>query len=193
MEKVTKIYSEVSGCRLCPEFSEHHKFASTCHGRGKRGLMIVGESAHKPSIDAGRYYDQGSVRSILGDIVDLDYDCYLSDAIKCDKQFCSAKGKSLDKIAHRCSTRFLLQELALLKPEAIVTVGRIAFEILTGITGDFVSRQGDGRSYFTSNTHIPVHPVIHPSYANMYYGRVQWQQNSPYPQNFTHIVQSCLL
>lgn len=46
--------------------------------------MIVGESLHKPSIDANRYYDQGSVRALLEGVVDLDQDCYLSDAIKCD-------------------------------------------------------------------------------------------------------------
>ena len=191
MNKVSTLYSEVSTCMRCAEFSEHHKFAPDCHGRGGRGLMIVGESSHKPSIDAGRYYAQGSVRSLLDGVVDLERDCYLSDAIKCDKQFCSAKGKTLDGIARRCSSRFLSPEISLLQPKAIVAVGRIAFEFLTGVTGDFVSRQNDSRVYLETASLIPVHPVIHPSYANMYYGRVPWQI-LPYDQSFAQIVQNCL-
>ena len=192
MGGVTRVYSDVFECRQCPEFSEHYKFARDCHGKGNRGLMIVGESAHKPSIEAGRYYDQGSVRTLLAGIVNLDQDCYLSDAIKCDKQFCSAKGKTLDKIAQRCARKYLFQEIALLQPTAIVAVGRIAFEVLTGIAGDFVSRQGDGKRYFAITQNVPVHPVIHPSYANMYYGRVSWQQGISYQQSFVRIVEGCL-
>ena len=190
MDRVSALYSEVSVCRQCPEFTEHHKFAPGCHGKGELGFMIVGESSHKPSIDAGKYYAQGSVRSILAGIVDLDRDCYLSDAIKCDKQFCSAKGKTLDRIAQRCSKRFLSQEISLLQPKAIVAVGRIAFEVLTGVTGDFISRQNDGRRYLSIGSKIPVHPVIHPSYANMYYGRVPWQ-SVPYAESFVQIVWNC--
>ena len=185
------LFSEVSACRQCREFSQHHKFAPGCHGSGGRGLMIVGESSHKPSIDAGRYYANGSVRSILGGVVDLERDCFLSDAIKCDKQFCSATGKALDKVAMRCCTKFLSREIALLQPKAIVAVGRIAFEFLTGFAGDFVSRQNDGKRYFATNLRIPVHPVVHPSNANRLYGKVPWQQ-APYEESFVQIVRACL-
>lgn len=191
MDRVSALYSEVSACRKCAEFAEHHKFAPVCHGEGRLGIMIVGESSHKPSIDAGMYYAQGSVRSLLAGVVDLDRDCYLSDAIKCDKQFCSVKGKTLDKVALRCGTKFLSREIALLQPRAIVAVGRIAFEFLTGVAGDFVSRQNDGKRYLAKASKIPVYPVIHPSYANMYYGRVSWQ-NVPYAESFVQTVRNCL-
>lgn len=190
MNRVKELYSEVCACKQCPEFFEYHKFAPDCHGNGGRKIMIVGESPHKPSIDAGRYYDQGSVRSLLAGIVDLEKDCYLSDAIKCDKQFCSVKGKALDAVARRCCDKFLSQEIQLLQPKSIVTVGRIAFEFLTGITGNFISRQDDGKKYLVTGSNIPVYPVIHPSYANMYYGRVPWQ-NVSYAQSFAHIVRRC--
>ncbi|WP_245732572.1 uracil-DNA glycosylase family protein [Propionispora vibrioides] len=153
--------------------------------------MIVGESSHKPSIDAGRYYANGSVRSLLAEVVDLERDCHLSDAIKCDKQFCSVKGKTLNRVAERCCTRFLSREIALLQPTAIVAVGRIAFEFLTGITGGYVSRQNDGKGYFVADHRIPVHPVIHPSNANRMYGRVPWQI-IPYAESFAQIVRDCL-
>ena len=191
MSSVTDLYYEVSACRTCQEFSSHYKFAPGCHGKGGKQLMIVGESSHKPSIDAGRYYDQGSVRWILADVIDLDRDCFLSDTIKCDKQYCSKKGKSLDKIAERCATRFLIKEFNLLKPQAIIAVGRIAFEFLTGNSGSFASRQSDGTTYYEKTSRIPVYPVIHPSYANMFYGLVPWQ-NVPYNNSFIDTVRRAL-
>lgn len=192
MYSSVNVYSDVFSCRLCSEFSEYHKFAPGCQGGGGLGLMIVGESAHKPSIDAGRYYANGSVRSLLEGIVDLERDCYLSDAIKCDKQYSSAKGKTLDGIAKTCSSRFLSQEISLLQPKSILAVGRIAFKILTGFTGGFSSRQNDGNVYLETTSRIPVHPVIHPSYAAVHYGHVPWQ-SLPYDQCFVQIVQNCLL
>jgi uracil-DNA glycosylase family 4 len=137
------------------------------------------------------YYAQGSVRSLLKDVIDLDNDCYLSDAIKCDKQFCSVKGKTLDRIAERCTSRFLLNEISILQPKAIIAVGRIAFELLTGIKGKFISRQNDGKEYYVRASRISVHPVIHPSYANIFYGGMPWQQNS-YDENFVQTVGKCL-
>lgn len=191
MDSIKALYSEVYSCRQCAEFREHFKFAAKCHGKGYRKLMIVGESSHKPSIDAGRYYDNGSVRSLLMGVVDLDWDFYLSDAIKCDKQFCSAKGRLLDNVAKRCCSKFLLKEVNLLQPRAIIAVGRIAFEFLTMSTGNFTSRQNDGKRYLAIGTSIPVYPVIHPSYANVFYGRVPWQ-NVPYGYSFIQIVRGCL-
>ena len=193
LQKVADVYAEVSFCTQCPEFVEYHKFAPVCHGNGDRGLMIIGESAHKPSIDAGKYYAHGSMRSLLNGVVDLERDCYLSDAIRCDKQFCSVKGKkTLDKVASRCCGSFLFREIALLQPKVIVAVGRVAFECLTGITGDYVSRQNDGKKYFVKNHCIPVHPVIHPSNANRMYGKVPWQQEDAYTKSVVQIVRSCL-
>lgn len=165
------LHQTIAGCRACNFLKEYWRFSQESHGQCEAGIMVVGESSYRPSIEAGEYYASGSLRSTLSGIVDLDRECYLTDLVKCDKGYLNAKDY-IEAAATNCH-QFLEKEVELIKPTVIIAVGEMAFRYLTGITGQFSGRQGDGQQYVYKG--IPVVPIVHPSYGNVHYGKKPWQ------------------
>jgi uracil-DNA glycosylase family 4 len=181
-EFASSIYQDVLDCEACNCFEAKYRFALNCHGQGGLGIMLVGLCPSRASVEAGRYFNQGSLRTLAEGILDIDEDCYLSDVIKCDTEYSTVQNNALDSLAQKCGDLFLHRELNCLRPNVIVAIGRVAFEYLTGIDGRFSFRQSDGIEYHTQHLNIPVYPIIHPSYGNIHYGRAPHQQQ-PYREN----------
>lgn len=191
-QSVQRLYEEVLQCEVCPKFTARYRFAPHCHGQGRLGIMIIGQCPSQGSVEAGRYYNQGSMRGLVQGILNLDRDCYLSDVIKCDTTYSTIRGNAESDLASLCGSRFLKREIELLRPHRIIAVGKHSFEYLTGVTGGFTERQNDGRDYYYTGADIPVHPIIHPSHANQFYGRVPHQTQQTYSDNVRQILRDCL-
>lgn len=174
LNSLSDLHEQIALCRNCHSLKEYWKFASGVHGQCASRIMVVGESAHKESIDAGKYYARNSLRSILGETFDLDKECYLTDLVKCDKEFLESQS-GLEQAASSCFN-YLVKEIEFIEPKVIITVGELAFRYLTKISGSFIERQGDGERYLFNN--IPVIPIIHPSNQNRNYGKKSWQEIS---------------
>lgn len=161
IDKINKIHSLSADCKKCTELSRHIQFPPHCHGNIDSGIMLISEGAYINSIKGGRYFTRGFLRDA---IPDLENRCYLTDVIKCDS--CGIKSK---QFVQRC-TDFLLLEIATLKPKAILAVGSLPFEVLTGQKGAFISKHGQRFTYYCKQFKgIEVIPLIHPSRANVYY------------------------
>lgn len=154
-----KLFVEIDQCKDCHELEKHIKFPVYCHGNRTSGIMLVSEGAYLPSIQAGRYFERGFLRSA---IPDLEAHCYLTDVIKCDS--CKKKTTTL---ADRCM-HFLVDEISAIQPKAILAVGSMPFEKLCGkFYGSFIELHGQRRKFHYKD--IEVIPLIHPSRANIYY------------------------
>lgn len=170
-EKLVALHNNIVTCQACGFFKEQWRFSQETHGNHLADVMVVGESAYKPSIEVGKYYSAGVLRNTLTGTVDLEQQCYLTDVVKCDKSFLETK-EQLEAAALHCR-HFLLEEVEVVQPKVIIAVGELAFRYLTGISGAFTGRQDDGETYLYKNT--PVIPIVHPSYGNVHYGKRPWQ------------------
>lgn len=103
-------------------------------GQGlKNGIMIVGEkptSYDVSALEPFRGLEGQKLKFLLHQAGLMKEQCYVTYAIKCDspKNIASSKAKKLAKI---CRTH-LLEEIAWVKPKAIITLGTTAFTALTG-------------------------------------------------------------
>ena len=152
------LHMKWSQCRNCPELKNHIQFPIHCHGNVSSGIMLVSEGAYIKSIQEGRYFTRGFLRDALPNLEDY---CYLTDVIKCDS--CGMKSKTL---AAHCFDH-LVTEIEVLQPKAILAVGSLPFEFLTGEKGAFIQRHGMRKRYYYQG--IETIPIIHPSRANVYY------------------------
>lgn len=170
-EKLIALHDNISKCKACEFFKEYWRFPPETHGNHQAGVMVVGESSYRNSIEAGQYYSAGVLRNTLAGTVDLEQQCYLTDVVKCDKSYLDTK-EQLEAAALHCR-HFLLEEVEAVQPKVIIAIGELAFRSLTGISGAFTGRQDDDKQYSYKN--IPVIPIIHPSYGNVHYGKKTWQ------------------
>lgn len=180
------LHRTVAECRNC-KFTEYWKFTPSMQGNFLSKIMVVGESAFQPSIQNGKYYSAGNFRMILRDVIELE-DCYLTDLLKCAKEF-SPTGKWCKQSAERCS-QFLFKEIELIKPIVIIAVGKSSFQYLTKEYSNYRSRQGDGYKYFYKG--IRVMSIIHPSSQNRHYGKATWQQQIKYNDSVRSIFDEAL-
>jgi DNA polymerase len=172
--KIEKLHESIATCQVCGFLKERWRFQQAAHGLCRAKIMVVGESAYKPSIEVGRYYSAGVLRNTLAGTVDLEQQCYLTDVVKCDKSYLDIK-EQLEAAALNCR-QFLFEEIEVIQPKVIIAIGELAFRYLTGIAGNFTRRQDDGERYLYKN--VRVIPIIHPSYGNVHYGKRPWQSGS---------------
>lgn len=170
-EKLDILHNRIEKCQACNFFKERWRFQQAAHGLCQAKVMVVGESAYKPSIEVGKYYSAGVLRNTLAETVDLEQQCYMTDVVKCDKSYLEAK-EQLEAAALHCRN-FLLEEVEAVQPKVIIAIGELAFRFLTRMSGAFTGRQDDRKQYFYKT--IPVIPIIHPSYGNVHYGKKTWQ------------------
>lgn len=171
LEELVVLHDNIAECQACKFLKEHWRFPKETHGNDKASVMLVGESAYRPSIEIGQYYSAGALRSAVSGVVDLEHQFYLTDLVKCDKDYLDTK-KYLEVAAQNCYP-FLVKEIEFINPKVIIAIGERAFRYLTGLTGNFTARQDDDQRYLYKT--IPILPIIHPSYGTVHYGKTTWQ------------------
>lgn len=157
-DQLSEINNEISSCRKCGLFKERR---NTVPGEGVINplVMLIGEGpgadedrTGKPFIGrAGNYLDSWLKA------IDLDRrkDCFIGNIVKCRPP------NNRDPLPEESSTclPYLQRQISLIRPKAIMTLGRIATQILTGEKSGIGALRGRIYSY----QGISLVPTYHPS------------------------------
>jgi DNA polymerase len=157
-KRLAAIARQVSGCTLC-RLSETRTHAVPGEGVASPKVMIIGEapgaqedSSGRPFVGrAGRYLDKWM--EAIG--LSRDRDLFIGNIIKCRPP--ENRDPFLDE--QEACLPYLERQVDLIRPYAILTVGRIATHILTG------AEEGIGRLHGRTYSYrgIPLIPTYHPS------------------------------
>ena len=172
-DTLNSIAEEIRKCRKC-ELCEKRNMVVPGAGSGCPKVLIIGEAPGGdedrqgiPFIGAaGRYLDKWL------DAVNLDRnkDCFIGNIVKCRPP--GNRDPEPDEI-YSCMP-YLERQIAILKPEIILTLGRISGRIITGEDSGIGRMRGRIYSY----KGIPVVPTYHPSAVLRYpekYRKPVWE------------------
>lgn len=157
-DNLASIAAEVSSCRACKLCEGRH------HGVPGEGVadplvVVIGEGPGADEDATGRPFvgRAGQLLDKMLAAINLDRttNCFIANVVKCRPP--NNRDPEPDEIA-ACGP-FLQRQLALLKPRAILTVGRVPTQALLGTT-EGISRL---RGRFFEYQGIPLLPTYHPS------------------------------
>ena len=165
-DSLEQVRMEVSQCTLCPLYRERRQ-AVAGEGSGSPLVLMVGEGpgaeedrTGRPFVGpAGRYLDRWLAAVVLGNdpesTLSRDTNTYITNVVKCRPP---GNRDPLPEEIQTCLP-YLERQVELLKPKAILTLGRVALHTLAQTSGSLGSLRGRLYSY----KDIPLVPTYHPS------------------------------
>ncbi len=144
MSTLDFIHHQIAGCTQCGTLQPWRKFPRVSHGTRRTRYMLIGEAPGAKSLDHGRPFTGPGgnlLRSALAEVGDARFPqledlFYITDMVKCHPQP-SRPGSGANRgpaarEVHAC-LGFLIQEIELVRPRAIIGVGAIAARYLPRI------------------------------------------------------------
>lgn len=161
LELLKKVEEEVANCRKCPLYKKRIKYAIH-RGNIDAKLVIIGEALGKEESEQGKPF-VGKAGKLLDKILNEvglnpEKDVYICNILK-DRP--SNNRKPFPNEVEACFP-FLEQQIEIIKPEIIVTLGATSTDTILGLGPGIIKRRV-GRGYVYKN--IPVIPTVHPSAA----------------------------
>ncbi len=162
-ETIEDLKVQIGDCRRCKLHEGRTKLVFG-EGSPKARLVFIGEGPGRDEDLAGRPF-VGEAGKLLTKIIENGMklarkDVYICNAVKCRPP--KNRDPEGDEI-ESCIT-FLKQQLDIIKPDFICSLGRVAGQALLG--GDFkISRQ---RGQWFTYMDIPLMPTYHPAYLLRY-------------------------
>lgn len=158
METLEELAARLQGCRICPLCEKRQNIVFGV-GNPRADLVLVGEApGHEedekgfPFVgEAGRLLDR-----ILFAMKLSRQDVYICNVIKCRPP--SNRDPQPEEIA--ACEQFLKLQLAAIKPQMIVTLGRFAAQTLLQTKDPIGRLRGHWREY----QGVPLMPTFHPAY-----------------------------
>jgi len=157
-DSLDRILRQISGCTLCGLHAGRH---STVPGEGSSSplVMVIGEGpgadedrTGRPFVGrAGQYLDKWLAAIGLS----RETNCYIGNIVKCRPP----ENRDPHPEEAEACLPYLIRQIDCLKPRFILSVGRIAGQILTGRQEGIGRIRGQVYSY----RGIPVVPTYHPS------------------------------
>ncbi|MEC4677012.1 MAG: uracil-DNA glycosylase [Nitrospirota bacterium] len=157
--RLRKLREEIGDCKRC-RLSEQRKKIVFGEGNPDARLMFIGEAPGRDEDIKGLPFvgEAGVLLTRLIEKMGLKRsDVYIANIIKCRPPMNRDPGD--DEIA-TCGT-FLEKQIGIIRPEVIMTLGRIALRAITGDPGLKITR---ARGNFLEYKGIPVLPTFHPAY-----------------------------
>lgn len=160
-----ELATEARGCKLC-RLATTRKLAVFGEGNPKARLMFIGEGPGKDEDASGRPF-VGRAGQLLTRIIENGLklkreDVYIANVVKCrptvDGLGQRDRPPASDEVA-ACAP-YLRQQIALVSPEVIVTLGNPSTRFLLGTAEGITRLRGKWQSY----NGIPVMPTYHPSF-----------------------------
>jgi DNA polymerase len=157
-DSLEAIAEEVRACQACKLCQGRHQ-AVPGEGVSQPLVMVIGEGPGADEDSTGRPF-VGRAGQLLDKMLaainlDRNTNCFIANVVKCRPP--NNRDPEQDEIA-ACAP-FLQRQLALLKPRAILTVGRVPTQALLG-TAEGISRL---RGRFFEYQGIHLLPTYHPS------------------------------
>lgn len=157
-QKLALLYRETLSCRDCQLADTRNRVVFGA-GNAESDLVLIGEAPGREEDSMGLPFvgrAGGLLDSVLGEFdIDRNQDCFITNILKCRPP--GNRDPHPEEI-DSCMTR-LENQLAILEPRFIITLGRIASGILFGRM-EAISRIR-GRLFSYGN--IPFVPVYHPA------------------------------
>ncbi|GAB4424354.1 MAG: uracil-DNA glycosylase [Turneriella sp.] len=160
-----ELAQEARGCRLCG-LAQTRKLVVFGEGNPNARLMFIGEGPGKDEDVSGRPF-VGRAGQLLTRIIENGLklrreDVYIANVVKC-RPTVGGLGQrdrppAPDEVA-ACAP-YLKQQIALISPEVIVTLGNPSTRFLLGTAEGITRLRGKWHSY----NGIPVMPTYHPSF-----------------------------
>lgn len=164
----TPIASSIPKCGLCKLYKECTTPKMKVFGKGRRGILIVGEAPSRNEDEKGRPFISKSGTFLKGHLkrigVDRDKDCWLYNALICRPP---GNATPTDEQIEYCNPNLqnIIREL---QPKVIITLGLAATRAVTlGIWKDKMEAFGRWVGWaIPDRTHNAwVCPTYHPSYV----------------------------
>ncbi len=181
-KSMAELETIVSGCSLCPLCEQRNKIVFGA-GNPQARLVLVGEAPGREEDEKG-YPFVGEAGKLLDKILLAMHlsreEVYICNVLKCRPP--DNRDPQPDEIAS-CEP-FLKQQLALIQPELIVTLGRFAAQELLKTKEPIGKLRGNWHEY----EGIPLMPTFHPAYLlrNPSGKRPVWEDMKQVMQRLSH-------
>lgn len=181
MAKVTDIvYDAIYPCTACALRQEGNRGPTGCTGPERSPLMIVGEGPGAVEDEYGVPLVGQSGRLLDRALASVGISrerVYVTNVVKC-----RPRGNRTPTPAEGayCAERWLVREIAALKPAVIVALGKVALRFFAPQERSIVRSRGSWRQWQAADgTVYPVLPTFHPAYLLRLSGReereAKWQ------------------
>jgi len=140
INSINKLYKDIllnEACDNC-EFKNNHTKKILPIINSSADVMIITENASQSEINAEQLLSDPKGKTLLGFLGKLDTDIkdiYITPITKCyskEIQF---------NTALRCASKYILNEVAFIKPKLIVTIGELPMKIIKSIYFDIPNHQ----------------------------------------------------
>ena len=161
------IHNRIQACETCNSICGYKKFPVTSHGNRQSMYMLVSEAPGIGSINRREYWSGNSLlrRSCIAAKTTLESLFYLTDIVKCWPSDVNNKNRkpSINEI-NNCRL-FLDEEIRLLKPILIISLGATSGEHLLGINNVKITEK---HGKITSLNNALVLTLVHPANYNRF-------------------------
>jgi uracil-DNA glycosylase len=158
MQRLEKLAAGITGCERCP-LSMGRTLSVAGEGVLDPLVMVVGEGPGRDEDESGRPFVGAAGRYLdrwLGAIgLDRTVNAYITNIVKCRPP----NNRDPQPEETDACYPWLQEQIALVRPRMVLTVGRISMRILTGATQGITRIHGT----FYSFHGIPLVPTFHPS------------------------------
>lgn len=161
---VDELAREIEGCRIC-SLNQSRKIATAGSGGSSPQLMIVGDwLVHDRPLQGNELFgvEQDQMLGNMIRAIGLEpIDVFITNIIKCSVSPSQRPGS--DHLTACVS--YLKQQIALLRPKVICTMGSAASQNLLNSNESLIGLRGKFHRYvLADNVEIPVMPTFHPTY-----------------------------
>lgn len=153
-----KIREEMGDCQRCKLYSARTNIVFG-EGNPEARLMFIGEGPGRDEDVEGRPFVGRAGQLLTKMIAAMGLDrseVYIANIVKCRPP----KNRDPEEDEVRSCIGFLEAQISAIKPEAMVTLGRVALKAMFGFQGPMSSYRGK----FFDKDGIPVMPTFHPSF-----------------------------
>ena len=179
------LQSDIASCTVCPSLKPWRKFGPEVYGHASTGYLLVGEAPGYVSWRKRRRFTGQAgmlIRRALWAVGhpryrDLEDLFYMTDIVKCHPAASAnpSSNRSPRRVEVEACSSYLLRELQVLRPSAIVTFGKAAAESVTRAikqatepveSSCLTGQAGDRSSASRCMGQTEVIPFPHPSPRN---------------------------
>ncbi|MGH7253825.1 MAG: uracil-DNA glycosylase family protein, partial [Nitrospiraceae bacterium] len=135
------LQGEIAGCTICPSMKPWRRFGPDAYGTHSTGFLLVGEAPGYVSWRKRRRFTGPAgmlIRRALRQVGhrryrDLEDLFYMTDVVKCHPAAPAnpSSNRSPRRVEVEACSSYLLRELQVLRPSAIVTFGKAAAKSVT--------------------------------------------------------------
>lgn len=160
-ERLDTLRQKYAGCMKCPLATQGRAQVVFGVGNPDAGLMFVGEGPGRDEDREGAPF-VGRAGKLLTSIITAmglsrENDVYISNTVKCRPP---QNRTPLPHESKTCIDSILLEELAIIQPKIVCTLGATATRALLGDE----TRISDTRGQFIQTEYFEVLPTYHPAY-----------------------------